>query len=263
MAQRTQGSKVSSTSRREDSPLQARSCSSYVQRSRRPESVCRARLNAALRSVRQRPACLYQRIAADTVLQNPSLKRRPATAPGLGRTAPLGYRAPHGQAQLPPQVGLARTLGVTGMTARRSSRVPDESAWYGYEADLDVRYLHNLFFGKTADEVQEYFVDDRAIERSDELLFAPRPVFQYYIQAFTKFLQSELGAGESDAASPFLHLLVNREEKDPGSVREIYSLLEECVEFVGGNQAYFEAPVDIYGDFRKQALRIHQLCKAP
>jgi hypothetical protein len=148
------------------------------------------------------------------------------------------------------------------MTARRSLRVPDESAWYGYEDDLDVRYMHGLFFGKTIDEVQEYFVGGRAIERSGEFLFAPRPVFQYYIQAFAKFLLSERGAGEADAASPFLHLLENREERDPGSVREVYSSLTECVEYVARNQDYFDAPIDIYGDFKEQAARIHQVCGA-
>jgi hypothetical protein len=146
------------------------------------------------------------------------------------------------------------------MSERRSSRVPDESAWYGYQDDLDVRYMHGLFFGKSIAEVQEYFAGGRAIERSSELLFAPRPVFQYYVQAFAEFLLSERGAGESDAASPFLHLLENREEKDPGSVRDIYSSLAGCVDYVAQNQDYFEADVDIYGDFNEQAARIRQSC---
>ena len=144
------------------------------------------------------------------------------------------------------------------MSKPRSLRVPDESAWYGYQDDLDVRYMHGLFFSKSIDDVQDYFVGGRAIERSSELLFAPRPVFQYYIQAFAKFLLSERAVGESDAASPFLHLLENREEKDPGSVREIFSSLVECVDYVARNQDYFDADIDIYGDFNEQAARIRQ-----
>lgn len=68
-----------------------------------------------------------------------------------------------------------------------TAHIPDESAWCGYEDDLDVRYLHGLFYGKSLEEVQEYFGEGRSIERAGELLFSPRPVFQYYVQAFAHF----------------------------------------------------------------------------
>ena len=63
-------------------------------------------------------------------------------------------------------------------------RVPDESDWHGYESDFDVRDLHGRFFGKSHGQVQEYFGEGRSISRMDELMFAPRPVFQYYVQSF-------------------------------------------------------------------------------
>jgi hypothetical protein len=146
------------------------------------------------------------------------------------------------------------------MSAVHKLRIPDESAWYGYEDDLDVRYMHGLFFGKPIDEVFHYFDGGNAIQRCSELLFAPRPVFQYYIQAFVKFLMSERAAGESDAASPFLHLLESREKKDPGSVSNIFASLAQCVDYVANNQAYFEADEDIYGNFKEQAGRIRERC---
>lgn len=36
----------------------------------------------------------------------------------------------------------------------------------GYEADLEVRHGHKLFFGKSIDEVQSYFAGGRSIERA-------------------------------------------------------------------------------------------------
>jgi hypothetical protein len=142
----------------------------------------------------------------------------------------------------------------------QSTQIPDESAWFGYQDDLDVRYMHRLFFGKSIDEVLEYFEGGRAIERCSELLFAPRSVFQYYIQAFVKFLMSENAAGESDAASPFLDLLASREKEDPGSVSAIFSSLASCIDYVASNQAFFEANEDIYGNFQEKAARIRALC---
>ena len=148
------------------------------------------------------------------------------------------------------------------MPAPHKNQIPDETAWRGYEDDLDVRYMHGLFFGKSIDEVLHLFEGGRAIERSSEMLYAPRPIFQYYIQAFVKFLMSERAAGESDAASPFLHLLEGREKKDPGSVSNIFASLSKCVDYVASNQVFFEAEEDIYGNFKAQADVIRKLSGA-
>ena len=141
-------------------------------------------------------------------------------------------------------------------------KVPDKADWAGYKEDLAVRHFHKLAFGKTIDDIQQYFYGGRAIERADELLFAPRPVFQYYVFAFVRFLMSESGEGESDAASPFLSLLLERENKDPGSASEIYFELSEAVDFVASHQDYFDADVDIYGSFDERAERIRRACSA-
>ena len=86
-------------------------------------------------------------------------------------------------------------------------RVPDESAWQGYLNDFDVRDLHGRFFGKSHEQVQEYFGDGTSISRMDALMFAPRPVFQYYVQSFAMYVLSPAAAGDSATASAFLSLL--------------------------------------------------------
>jgi len=141
--------------------------------------------------------------------------------------------------------------------------VPGKDEWVGYEADLDVRYAHRLLFGKTIEEVQQHFAGGRSIERADELLFMPRGAFRYYVQAFARFVLSDDGRGDSDAASSFLNLLGNREERDPGSVAEIYEDLEEAVAFVGAHQEYFEAEPAIYGSFSEKVERIRAMCGRP
>ncbi len=107
--------------------------------------------------------------------------------------------------------------------------------------------------------MQQHFGGILSIERMDELLFAPRRIFQYYVHAFGKYVMSEKAAGDSDSTSPFLSLLA-REKRDPGSVRESYESLSEVVDFVATHQAYFDADVDIYGDFKERATRIHDVC---
>jgi hypothetical protein len=57
-----------------------------------------------------------------------------------------------------------------------------------------------------------------------------------------------------------LSLLAAREKRDPGSVREVYPLIAEAVDFVATHQAHFDADIDIYGDFKERAKGVYQLC---
>lgn len=143
---------------------------------------------------------------------------------------------------------------------RTKLKIPCKADWNSYEDDLDVQYLHNLFLGKDIDEVQQYFEAGRSIERADELLFSPRPIFQYYIFAFSQFLLSDKGKEDSDAASAFLNLLVAREEKDPSSVMAIYSDLSQTIEFIETYQIHSDADIAIYGLFSERTKQLKKLC---
>ena len=141
--------------------------------------------------------------------------------------------------------------------------IPTEAEWAGHEGDLDVQYAYRLLYGKTVEEAMPCFVDNRSIERADELGFAPRRVFQYYVFAFVRYLSSPASEGDSDCASVFLRLLLRRETDDRGSVAEIFDALREAVDHVANNQSFFDADVEIYGDFRDLAAEIKALCKSP
>ena len=149
-----------------------------------------------------------------------------------------------------------------GTDTKPEQQIPDKLAWEEYDKDLDVKYLYDMFFGKSIDNVQQYFGNTQSIERMDELLFAPRPVFQYYVHAFAKFVMSDMAAGDSDSANPFLSLLEVRETRDPGSVKDILGSLSEALDFVSSHQKYFDADVNLYGDFRDRVKRIREICDA-
>ena len=144
---------------------------------------------------------------------------------------------------------------------KRQRKIPGSDDWSGYKDDLDVKYAHRLFFGKSTAEVQQYFGGTSSIERADELLFTPRRAFQYYVFAFAEFVVSDAGVGDSDSASSFLHLLINREKRDPGSVSDIYLELQPVVESVASHQDRFEADPNIYGSFPDLAARLKGLCE--
>ena len=140
----------------------------------------------------------------------------------------------------------------------RRRGIPGRAEWAGYEQDLDAAYAFKLFFGKTTHEVTKHFSGGHAIERASELQFMPRKAFQYYVFAFSEYLTSAAAAGDSDAASPFLHLLLERERIDPGSVKEVFSELAPTVDFIAANQAHFDADTNIYGSFLDLAVEIRR-----
>jgi hypothetical protein len=146
--------------------------------------------------------------------------------------------------------------------SKRPRTVPGPDDWAGYEADMDVTYAHRLMFGKTVAEVIEHFAGARSIERSSELLYMPRRAFQYYVLAFVDYLASDEAREDSDGASTFLGLLLNREEKDPGSVAQIWESLAPTVEFVATHRTYFDADTNIYGDFPERAEKIREKVRA-
>jgi hypothetical protein len=81
----------------------------------------------------------------------------------------------------------------------------------------------------------------------------PRSAFQYYVFAFADFIKSKEAIGDSDSASCFLGLLINREKKDPGSVAPIFEQLRDAVDIVARGQRRFRARVHIYGRFSEIA----------
>jgi hypothetical protein len=141
--------------------------------------------------------------------------------------------------------------------------IPSDKDWEQEPLDDDVAWLYRLISGKSHVEVQEHFADGNFGERMGELLFAPRPVFQYYIQFAGMYLLSKHDDcdGNAESASAFLSHLVAREERDPGSVAAIYPQLEPCIEHVTNCQSVFEAPIEIFGDFSILAAQIRATCR--
>jgi hypothetical protein len=139
------------------------------------------------------------------------------------------------------------------------NRIPGNEEWAGYENEPEGPHAHELWFGKSLDEMQPLFSDSISIERGEELVFMPRRAFQFYIFAFVQYVMSDAAIGNSDAASVFLGDLIARETRDPGSVAQIYPRLESAIEFVAASQARFDASHDIYGDFAEKAVALKKL----
>ena len=145
-------------------------------------------------------------------------------------------------------------------------KIPTETDWrdlpayIGDETRDDIHYMYEKFVGKQWTELREYFLGG-AISRAFELASCPPRVFQYYVQAFVDYILSNDAKEDSGAASSFLEMMDWRlgGEEDYKSVIEIYPPLGKCVDFIGSNQEWFDAPVDIYGSFSDKAEHIRKI----
>ena len=138
--------------------------------------------------------------------------------------------------------------------------VPTEKDWGDYQSDLDQESAHDLFAGRTNEEMQPHFRAN-VIEITDELRFMPEIPFRYYMIGFRDFLMS----GDfkhlegSDAASCFLRLVLQKLEENPHCISPIMPDLIGTVDHIAQNQSSFDADESIYGDFMQLAERIHEL----
>lgn len=143
-----------------------------------------------------------------------------------------------------------RPRAESGSRKGRRDRIPGPEDWRGDPSDFHQRRAHEVLFGKSADEARACFGGGRSIELAQALRYVPRAVFRYYVRAFAMHILSESARGDADGASSFLGLLADREEADPGSVREMYEDLAGAVDFVASHQERFDAESAIYGSFR-------------
>ena len=138
--------------------------------------------------------------------------------------------------------------------------VPTEAEWGDYHADLDQKYAHDLFAGRTNEEMLPHF-HRNVIERTDELRWMPEVPFRYYMLGFRDFVM----AGKfdlldaADAASCFLDLALEKLEKQRGHILPIMPELLPTLRYVAQNQATFGATEGIYGNFQQKLARIDTL----
>ena len=127
-------------------------------------------------------------------------------------------------------------------------KIPTEQDWEDWQGDLDTRYAYKMFFGKSLSDAVELFVDN-ALGRQEDLMWMPKTPFQFYLQAYKEYILSDRSENDSDGASCYLNLIKYKLEEESTQVTEIFETIVTSLEIVSKNQKYYDANIDIYGDF--------------
>ena len=137
--------------------------------------------------------------------------------------------------------------------------IPTEADWGQYATDLDQESAHQIFAGKSIQDVLPLFRAN-VLERASELSFMPSVPFRYYVLAFKEYVLSGVALEDecdaADAANSFLNLVDSRLHDDPQSIAPVIGELLPAVGFVAMHQETYHAPVSIYGTFTSRLGRI-------
>ncbi len=125
--------------------------------------------------------------------------------------------------------------------------------------DLDATWAFKQFFGKSFNQAVELF-EANALHYQEDLVSMPKSVFKFYAPAFVSYLESDRSAADADGASSFLHLLAWILRSQPEILdTETEVTLLNTADKIAQNQSYYEADVDIYGQFSELNEEIKKL----
>ncbi len=141
-------------------------------------------------------------------------------------------------------------------------KIPNKTDWGNYSDNLDTLYAYKKFGGKTNKEMQKYFKVN-VVERAFEIRSMPLKPFQYYMLGLKEHIDSEdFGQfEESSATSCFIELVLDTLKEKPEYINPILDQLLSTLNYIAENQEYYEADIDIYGDFREKLKNIKLLAR--
>ena len=141
-------------------------------------------------------------------------------------------------------------------------KIPNKSEWGTIEkGNLDAEWAFKQFSGKSLEDAEEMFREN-ALYYQEDLISMPSIAFNCYAPVFAKYILSDHSESDSDGASSFLHMVIellqaNRFLATP----ETIEILLDAAKIVSNRQEYYDADVDIYGEFSELYKQIMLLAE--
>jgi len=139
-------------------------------------------------------------------------------------------------------------------------RIPTLEDWGDIDPDdLDAKWALKQFLGKSFAEAEDLFASN-ALHYGEDVQSMPRAVFSYYAPALAKYLTSDRARGDSDGASSFLHMLIYMLKNHPAVIApDTKDILLKAAEHVANGQPFYEASVEIYGQFSELLAELRSI----
>ena len=139
-------------------------------------------------------------------------------------------------------------------------KIPSKFEWGAIEKDnLDAEWAFKQFAGKSLDDAEKMFREN-AFYYQEDLISKPTIAFNCYAQVIAKYILSDYAKSDSDGASSFLHMVIESIQASRSrATPETEKVLLHAAKIVSIKQNFYDADIDIYGEFSELYNKIIQL----
>jgi hypothetical protein len=133
----------------------------------------------------------------------------------------------------------------------KKETIPTEADWDSESWGIDTPCAYGHFFGKSHNEAVAMFLDNSGLY-SEDVFFMPCVVYGFYIRDFAGYILSDKSKDDDQAASGFVLCAERGVKKCHHALRENLDIILPALDRIYVNQEYFNAPKDIYTDFKER-----------
>ena len=140
-------------------------------------------------------------------------------------------------------------------------KIPNKSDWGAIEENnLDAECAFRQFAGKSLGEAEDMFREN-ALYYQEDLISMPSIAFNCYAPVFAKYILSNYAESDSDGASSYLCMIIELLQTETRllATPETLKFLLDTAKIVSNKQDFYDADIDVYGDFPELYKRISHL----
>lgn len=134
---------------------------------------------------------------------------------------------------------------------------PTSQNWNVNINSLDESWAYNELNGLQEEKAIK-IIDVNPSTYIEMLEYVPRVPFVFYLNILAEYLLTEQAKDNFGAASGFFDLLLRKVRKTPSYFENIQEELSIVIDKVSLNQGFYDADIEIFGDFKIQADEIKQ-----
>jgi hypothetical protein len=138
--------------------------------------------------------------------------------------------------------------------------VPTELGWHIYPDDEDGLWARDELMGLDEIHASEKLISSGS-SYAEWLEFSPKQPFQFYLKVMLKYLLSDTSKNDFGVSSSLFSFLPRKIENCPECFEGIEDILSDILFEIAKKQNFYDADIDLFGDFSEHASAIRSLLK--
>jgi hypothetical protein len=138
------------------------------------------------------------------------------------------------------------------------AKIPDDRDWSPeFFEDADDEWAYQKLFGKTSNEALMQ-LKSNSLAYTENLGAMPKAAFRFYFKVLVEYLLSEDSKGDPSAADGAFGLIKYDIQSGQNRCLELKAYLPTILREVANRQDFYDADIEIFGNFKEMAESIIQ-----